>query len=335
MNNTNRIEYIDILRGFAIFLVVLGHVLEKSGLADSTLFYLIYSFHMPLFICISAYVSAYVYHNKLFISGVDGSMGGGKFILRKFNAIMVPYLLWSLVVCPFFFNSYYQKIEYGRILDRTFLSNTSYWFLPCLFGLLVCYAVYKYIREQFKVRHILTELGIVLAIFMMVAALYKLSGFDFLRSVLSYYIPFWIGIFMGQYKRFESIITDNKAVFGVCLLIFCLAEGLFVGRMDVTIGKSCRLLCGLVALPVLFNIFKNMKLPTSLSSFAVIVGQSTLGIYLIHSLFLREMIVVGKMKFLYSSVIFSIVSFFLILLSLAIIYILNINPLARKVLLGK
>lgn len=77
MNNTNRIEYIDILRGFAIFLVVLGHVLEKSGLADSTLFYLIYSFHMPLFICISAYVSAYVYHNKLFISGVDGSMGGG------------------------------------------------------------------------------------------------------------------------------------------------------------------------------------------------------------------------------------------------------------------
>lgn len=248
---------------------------------------------------------------------------------------MVPYILWSLVVCPFFFNSYYQKIEYGRILDSTFLSNTSYWFLPCLFGLLVCYAGYKYIREKFKVKHVLAELGIVLVIFMTVAALYKLSGLDFLRSVLSYYIPFWIGIFMGQYKRFESMVTDNKTVFGVCLLVFCLAEGLFIGRMDVTIGKSCRLLCGLVALPVLFHIFKKLKLPAFLSSFAVIVGQSTLGIYLIHSLFLRKMIVVGEMNFLYSSVIFSIVSVFLVLLSLAIIYILSINPLARKVLLGK
>lgn len=76
MNNANRIEHIDILRGFAIFLVVLGHVLEKSGQADSTLFYLIYSFHMPLFICISAYVSAYVYHNRLFVRDVEKSMGG-------------------------------------------------------------------------------------------------------------------------------------------------------------------------------------------------------------------------------------------------------------------
>ena len=43
-----RLEYIDILRGFAIFLVVLGHVLEHAGLKDDFLFYFIYSFHMPL-----------------------------------------------------------------------------------------------------------------------------------------------------------------------------------------------------------------------------------------------------------------------------------------------
>lgn len=70
-----RLEYIDTLRGFAIFLVVLGHVLEHAGLKDGFLFHLIYSFHMPLFICISGFVSAYVYHKRLCVNKV-GTVGG-------------------------------------------------------------------------------------------------------------------------------------------------------------------------------------------------------------------------------------------------------------------
>lgn len=51
---------IDILRGFATILVVLGHILQYSMMQNEAfyndfLFKVIYSFHMPLFMCISGF----------------------------------------------------------------------------------------------------------------------------------------------------------------------------------------------------------------------------------------------------------------------------------------
>ena len=44
----NRLEYIDILRGFAIITVVMGHIIQYNihGIAASACFDFIYSFHM-------------------------------------------------------------------------------------------------------------------------------------------------------------------------------------------------------------------------------------------------------------------------------------------------
>ena len=80
-----RLEYIDILRGFAIFLVVLGHVLEHAGLKNGFLFHFIYSFHMPLFICISGFVSAYVYHNRLYINNINKVGGFHTKEIQRYN----------------------------------------------------------------------------------------------------------------------------------------------------------------------------------------------------------------------------------------------------------
>ncbi len=60
---TNRNVYIDIVKSFAIFMVVLGHCLQYT-LPDNyrfsnTLFIMIYSMHMPLFIAISGYLFFY------------------------------------------------------------------------------------------------------------------------------------------------------------------------------------------------------------------------------------------------------------------------------------
>ena len=57
----NRIVYIDALRGFAILLVIVGHLIQfnySSGI-ENPIFNIIYSFHMPLFFFISGYVHSF------------------------------------------------------------------------------------------------------------------------------------------------------------------------------------------------------------------------------------------------------------------------------------
>ncbi len=55
MEMRNRVEYIDSLRGFAILLVVMGHLIQtnyRDGFVHP-IFNIIFSFHMPLFFFIS------------------------------------------------------------------------------------------------------------------------------------------------------------------------------------------------------------------------------------------------------------------------------------------
>lgn len=50
-----RINWIDWAKVFAIYLVVLGHLLSKTG-REGYIFNFIYSFHMPFFFFISGYL---------------------------------------------------------------------------------------------------------------------------------------------------------------------------------------------------------------------------------------------------------------------------------------
>ena len=54
---SQRLLYIDALKGFTILLVVLGHVLQVRYDIDNLLYRYIHSFHMPLFMFLSGYVS--------------------------------------------------------------------------------------------------------------------------------------------------------------------------------------------------------------------------------------------------------------------------------------
>lgn len=140
-----RIDYIDTMRGFAIFLVTLGHVLEKSGYSDNELYSFIYSFHMPLFMCISGFVCAYVYKDKMSedMNYKELFTIGMAFVWKKFRFIMIPYFVWGLIVMPFFFNPHIQPLDWVMYFRASCIENTSYWFLPCLFGLTITYPVYK------------------------------------------------------------------------------------------------------------------------------------------------------------------------------------------------
>lgn len=83
-----RIEYIDILKGIGIILVVLGHVTQNKPL-----FQFIYAFHMPLFF----FVAGLFLRNKFgFIKSHARSL-----MIPYFSFGFISYAYWTLIELRF------------------------------------------------------------------------------------------------------------------------------------------------------------------------------------------------------------------------------------------
>src|SRR5687768_11616414 len=95
----DRQQWLDTAKGFAILLVVMGHVLR--GFTTAHMFgeygdvlkyvdYTIYSFHMPLFFAISGFL--YAQREQLASLSKYGS-----FFTKKLMRLGIPYVIFSLL----------------------------------------------------------------------------------------------------------------------------------------------------------------------------------------------------------------------------------------------
>lgn len=115
-NKRERLFYLDALRGFAILLVVVGHLIQYNyqNALENTLFNAIYSFHMPLFFFVSG-VSCFL--SKRENGNISGLL---KRCFLKFQSLIVPSLSWGIVMA-FIKGSSWQSAFY------------AHWFLYTLF----------------------------------------------------------------------------------------------------------------------------------------------------------------------------------------------------------
>ena len=81
----NRNQFVDIMRGIAMLLVVLGHTMTgcTANSQSSFLFNIIWSLQMPLFILISGYVTKYS-------RPISDGNGLWKYVKRRTVAICCP-----------------------------------------------------------------------------------------------------------------------------------------------------------------------------------------------------------------------------------------------------
>lgn len=119
-DKNNRVQYIDISRALAIFLVVLGHVLTDNMLRQS-----VYSFHMPLFFIISGMTIA--------VDKKRNIRSYGLFLVERARSYLIPYFIWAFLYSGIQTEHVIQMILYGtRESLRAVHSLTSLWFLPVL-----------------------------------------------------------------------------------------------------------------------------------------------------------------------------------------------------------
>jgi len=132
---TDRIIWLDHLRGISIFFVVFGHTVGVSGVVEK----MIFSFHMPIFFWISGLVCKSEIRQTPFPS----------FLKEKARKLLIPYLFFSVIsymawvlVFRHFGTQASLNIQplnpllgiiYGNGIHNGMVHNTALWFFLCLF----------------------------------------------------------------------------------------------------------------------------------------------------------------------------------------------------------
>lgn len=154
IENKKRNDVLDVTKGFCVFLVILGHVIQyfsanKYDFFENKLFQIIYSFHMPLFMILSGYLFYYTINNR-----------DTKYILKnRIFSILQTIIIWNTItyILKLLYSLIIEKIEMNMysIISNYINSLFGLWFLwavvICSFGVLI---IYKY-NFRFKLLSLL------------------------------------------------------------------------------------------------------------------------------------------------------------------------------------
>ena len=85
-------KWVDAVKGFSFYFVILGHSIQYAtsqdyNYAGNTIFQIIYSFHMPLFMMMSGYLFAYSMNKYSIKNGV----------FAKVRGILIPCISWGII----------------------------------------------------------------------------------------------------------------------------------------------------------------------------------------------------------------------------------------------
>lgn len=298
-NTTNqikeRIRWVDSLKGFAIIMVVLGHVAKgylDSGLFESemnvlkSIYKLIYSFHMPLFIMISGLL-----YSKAYLTIDKGLVGLKKssYITQLLNLTII-YVLYSIVFGLFkiLFASYTNyDVSATDLLMIWAKPIQLYWFLYVLIELYLIFAI-KYLRNA-------NELLMVVVLFICSVAAFAFdytSGYFQIERILFYSLFFYVGIILNRRQDWQRIITViTYPLFALSIILLIVYWNKHLNFQTLPIAGT------LIALGIsLFIIDVFSRLPI-LGGCKVLsfIGTISLEIYIFHTYFATALRAVFKM----------------------------------------
>lgn len=284
MDNNNRIVALDVLKAFAIFIVVWGHVIQfglTTECYDEPIYKFIYTFHMPLFMVLCGYFS----WNSMRLSwwGV---------FKKKFISLIVPCISWGVVTYALLFGTHLLKNKPGGgILELLSLIWSDYWFLKATF---ICYILawgcYNIILPRFLSVLFLCIISQLFQIFNVPVMFPCFLLGMFVKKVIDrkwfvQLIPGYIFLFLlllMLYKREYYDGTIEASCLGLDIFSFRYLMIILVRSYKFLLGASAALFFLAICRKYMWNYNKVM---CRINDFILQCGMSSLGIYLLHTLF--------------------------------------------------
>lgn len=320
--------YIDMTRGLAIILVVLGHAIQNTfqDYDENIIFRIIYSFHMPLF---------------MFISGFVNYRGEKNFfwLKRRAKSLLVPFIIWMFL--PFILNQIWDiKQISSSIYEIVKSPDNSNWFIYILF--LNCLVLYieEVVRKRFAIERDWILFGLIYVVLCLGALLFK--GWFGFGALFDNYIFFIAGYLFAEYKNRIPYKKSYVKILGCLMFIVIIPFWKRTGiptyiQFLINYGASPFLQLGMEYLfryivafggiQVSFLFICHVK-SDMIKKSLIFLGKNTLEIYLLHRYWFDIVNISNPMASIIGQCILGIV------LSLGISYLIETKWMSR-LLFGK
>lgn len=332
-----RIEYLDAIKGFAIILVVIGHVIawnvndleiivHPMSLYDiriGQIWNIIYSFHMALFFMVSGFLVSL--QGKSSIS----------FLKKKTNRLLLPYVTTGFIILV-------ARGHYG------------YWYFLSLFELCVTLLLIDFVGKLLHYRdNALKEIVVVFLFWGVLFIIHKkfsleTSVGDF-GKFINYYPAFMLGYLMRKYNFIFEKLVGQKFYSGYLIafiFLLVLHYSYLMPFLPELISKLAINISGIIIQIIgsllVFQVFSQMP-PKNIQNRLSKIGFYSMDIYLFHILFvftipLMEKYMINNLSFtsytcgqiVYSSVFAS----FAIIMSIAMGKMIRKSNILKQLILG-
>lgn len=313
---------VDALKGWAAFLVIVGHAIQRSfsGYLNNAAYNVIYSFHMPLFMLLSGYV---LYFSKETINK--------EWIISKVPRLIIPFFIWYIIYWCFsdidFIGLQQPFLDFSGSIPEYLVRGVidpynGPWFLWALF---ICYMMF-YLSCKLAPKY-----GVFYS-FLIVYILGRLLpfhgfGFIYIKTMFPF---FAFGYMLAHYKN--KIIKYRKCFLVSSLMIFPFLSISWYADFDlpqqlravISFLKIVIPLMGIILSYYLILIIKETKIFSTL----VYLGTISLELYVCQNLFLNVGIGEGYFRMV-------TITFSALLLSILLMFFLYKVSFLKKNMFGK
>lgn len=360
MSQSQRIEWLDAMRGFTMILVVVSHMeyfaygLEYKHSSVQPLFIL---FRMPLFFFVSGFLA---YKAK----AVWTSQYFGTMAWKKLKIQVLPALVF---LCAYVFLHHNKDYWATLWADIKAPLKGGYWFTWVLLQMLLIYYSYEWTRARLRLSerlHIKRKIELLPVLWLLFiipyAVLYMpkvmrcidkdvLQVLDWTSAVetLRYMQFFLLGVMVHKYWNLAQRIMDSRWFFPAVVLVAFICAGDYIkwhnlrmmwANLPRTIGIYALLMIVIMFFRNKAEWFTKEKRAGRVLQY---IGTRTLDVYLIHYFFLPKLPMVGdffranRPNFVLDLTLSVSLALVVIAFALLTSNVLRTSPLLRKYLFGK
>lgn len=276
----NRYTEVDIARGIGIFFVVLGHAIKQTGVSATwirILTYIIYSFHMPLFFCLSGFVSAKILQMN--------RQERKRFTFSRARRLLVPYFTVGLIYIPVKLALSGSAIKPFTVKDIWKLligqnPDVSLWFLYILFLIELISAL---LVNTYNFRSIWYG-----SFFLSVAIYWANLDIRTPKYLFFFLMGIWVRLkFEDSRKAGYEDAMDGQDLLAFLALVTDIAAIIFLYRTTITVTMMLTSLCGIylvlwISSRLVYNIDGEKKEPGRFTRILLLLGLFSMDIYILH-----------------------------------------------------